>query len=669
MEEEEVKKQIEELRKKINYHNYRYYVLDTPLVSDFEYDKLMQKLLKLEDKYPQFVTSSSPTQRVGAPPRKEFGTLTHTIPMLSLSNAFASEDLISFDGRIKKMLGGEKVRYVVELKIDGLAVSLSYERGIFVRGATRGDGYRGEDITLNLKTVKAIPLHLLFKGGFPSLLEVRGEIFMKRGDFKRLNLERERKGEALFANPRNAAAGSVRQLDSRITAFRPLDIFVYGVGESSGITFSTHQEVLEYLKGVGLKTNPHTSLCEDIQEVIDFCQDWVKKKEELPYEVDGIVVKVNSLTEQKKLGEVSRSPRWATAFKFPAAQTTTKILDIIVQVGRTGALTPVAIMKPVRLAGSTVSRATLHNEDEIKKKGVRIGDLVVIQKAGEVIPEVVRVIKEKRDSKEREFVMPKVCPVCGADTFRPEGEKVYRCTGVACPAQLKENIRHFASRNALDIEGLGPAIIDQLVDKKLVLNPADLYFLGAKDLLTLERMGEKLAGNILKSIERSKGTGLSRLIYGLGIRHVGEHLAGVLSRHYKSMDRLKLAKYEELEAIPEVGPKIAESICMFFKQKENLKVLEKLKEAGMNLKEDLPKGKTPLKGKQFVFTGTLSSFTRLEAGEIVKKLGGRLASTVSKNIDYLVVGEDPGSKYEKAKALGVNILSEEEFKKIIGQGG
>jgi DNA ligase (NAD+) len=666
---DDIIKKIEEIREKIRYHNYRYYVLDDPIISDTEYDQLMKELAEWETKYPQYINSSSPTQRVGIEPVSRFTTVKHITPMLSLANSFTIEELRAFDQRIKKLIPQQKSEYVVELKIDGLAVALVYEDGIFIRGATRGDGTTGEEITSNLRTVKAIPLKLFGEDIFPHF-EVYGEVYMKKSDFKKLNEKRMKDGDNLFANPRNAAAGSVRQLDPRITAQRHLDTFIYRATFPEGNKFNTHMEVLNYLKKVGFKVNPHIKLCQDIEEAINYCQKWIEKKEELDYEIDGMVVKVNLLGMREELGSTTRSPRWAIAYKFPAQQVTTKVLDIIVQVGRTGALTPVAILNPVRISGSVVKRATLHNEDEIRRKDLRIGDIVLIQKAGEVIPEVVKVIKEKRTGKETKFVMPTQCPVCGAKVFRPEGEVVSRCNSLACPAQIKERIRHFASRDAMDIEGLGPAIIDQLVEKDLIKDISDLYFLKRDDLISLERVADKSADNLLDAIEKSKKKSLANLIYGLGIRYVGVHTSEVITRYYPTLDKFKKANLEELIKINEIGPKIAESIILFFKERENLAIIEKLRSAGLNFSQEKEKireekGVQILAGKQFVLTGTLKDFTRTQAKEIISELGGRVTGSVSKKTDYVVAGEDPGSKYQKAQELDVTIINEEEFKKLI----
>ena len=662
-------KKIEGLREKIRYHNYRYYVLDDPTVSDAEYDQLMKDLIELEEKYPRYITSYSPTQRVGIEPVSEFTTVGHITPMLSLANAFSTKELRAFDQRIKKLIPQQKLEYVVELKIDGLAVALVYENSNFIRGATRGDGVTGEEITSNLRTIKTIPLKLFGEDLFPHF-EVYGEVYMKKSDFKKLNEERIEKGESLFANPRNAAAGSARQLDPRITAQRNLDTFIYRATFPEGNNFNTHIEVLNYFKKSGFKINPYIKLCQDIEEAINYCQKWIEKKEELDYEIDGMVIKVNLLKIREELGSTTRSPRWAIAYKFPAQQVTTKVQDIIVQVGRTGALTPVAILDPVRISGSVVQRATLHNEDEIKRKDIRIGDIVLIQKAGEVIPEIVKVIKEKRTGQEMVFVMPSQCPICGAKVFRPEGEVVSRCNSLSCPAQIKERIKHFASRNAMDIEGLGPAIIDQLVEKDLIKDISNLYFLKRGDLISLERMGDKSVDNLLDAIDKSRKKSLTNLIYGLGIRYVGVHTSEVITRNYPTLDKFEKARLQELIEIKEIGPKITESIILFFKEKENLAIIERLRCAGLNFGQEEEKiseekGTKILAGKQFVLTGTLNDFTRTQVKKLIIKLGGRVTGSVSKKTDYLVIGKEPGSKYQKAQELGVNIINEEKFKKII----
>ncbi len=687
---------IDELRREINEHNYRYYVLDQPSVSDAEYDRLMRELMRLEEERPELVTPESPTQRVGAAPAAAFESYAHRIPMLSLSNAFGAEELVAFDQRVKRNLGLESdapVEYVAELKIDGLAISLTYENGRFTRGATRGDGFSGEDITANLRTIRAIPLALhrssfsvqrsasgpgtelplfstadhssLITHQVPEYVEVRGEVYLTHDEFERINREREEAGEPTFANPRNAAAGSIRQLDPSITASRRLDIWLYAIGFMEGVSFDTHWEVLQALRSWGFKVNPNIRLCADIEAVLAYIEEWALKRDTLNYDIDGIVVKVNSLAYQDRLGFVARSPRWAIAYKFPATQATTIIRGIIVQVGRTGAITPVAEMEPVEVGGVTVSRATLHNEDEIRRKDIRIGDTVVIQRAGDVIPEVVEVIKEKRTGHETEFRMPTRCPACESLLEKPEGEAVLRCVNVACPAQVKERIEHFASRGALNIEGIGPAQVDQLVETGLVHDPGDLYSLTFDELVTLERMGKKLAEKILANIQASKNTTLQRLIYGLGIRHVGEHVAQVLADCFKSLDKVENASADELSQVPEIGSVIAQSIADFFAEPHNRAVLEKLRAAGVVPKAEVPKAGGVFDGKTFVFTGTLQRFKREEAEEMVRQRGGRAASSVSKNTDYVVAGAEAGSKLQKARDLGIPVLTEEEFVEMI----
>jgi DNA ligase (NAD+) len=611
---------------------------------------------------------------VGSPPLKEFKPVTHTTPLLSLDNAMDIEELKAFDERVRKGLKHEKINYCLELKIDGLAISLQYKDGKFWRGSTRGDGKTGEDITLNLKTVKAIPLDL----GQKIDLEVRGEVYLPYADFVKLNEEREANEEPKFANPRNAAAGSVRQLDSSITAKRPLSMFCYAVelkskilnpksqhGKHINIGSASQFQTLEYLKSLGFKINSNITLCNGIEEVIKFIEKWEEKREKLDYEIDGIVVKVDNLADQEKLGSTSHAPRWAIAFKYPPMQAQTVVEDIKVQVGRTGAVTPVAHLKPTHLAGVVVKRATLHNKDQIHRLGIKIGDHVTIQRAGEVIPEVVKVLKDKRSGHEKEFHMPKHCPVCGDDIVRPKGEAVARCVNAECPAQVKERIRHFATRAAMDIEHVGPALVEQLVDQKLVKTPADLYELDVKTLKNLERFADKSAQNVIDSIEKSKSRPFDRVLYALGIRHVGSHISGVIARHFHSIDEVMNASVEKLTQVREIGPKVAQSIVDFFKQKGNRHLIEKLKGVGCRVKGVGPSGPQPLKGKIFVFTGGLEKMTREEAQELVVKLGGNYSSSVSKNTDYVVGGENPGSKADKAKKLGVKMLSENEFQKLI----
>ncbi len=674
MNEAQAKIKIEKLREKINFHNYRYYVLDDPVISDAEYDQLMRELENWEKQFPNLVTPTSPTQRVGAPPLEKFDEVRHTLPMLSLANAFEEEEVKEFDARVKRFLETtENLEYCAELKMDGVAVELIYEGGHFVTGSTRGDGFVGENVTQNLKTVKSIPLSLIpWKDKpLPSRLEARGEVYLPIKSFQELNQQRERTGESPFANPRNAAAGSLRQLDSSITAKRPLDIFCYGIGQVSGQSFETHWELLESLHQWGLKVNPNRKQCRRIEEVLEFRQELDESREKLPYEIDGVVIKVNSLRLQETLGTIARSPRWALAFKFKPKQVTTKILKIEVNVGRTGALTPTAVLEPVHVGGVTIRNATLHNQDEIDRKDVRIGDTVVVQRAGDVIPEIVKVILEKRTGKEKRFPMPDRCPICDSEVDRPEGEAVSRCTGAACPAKLKETIFHFASRDALNIEGLGEKIIEQLVDKGLIKDYADLYTLTRENLLTLERMGPKLAANILTAIQSSKKTSLDRLIYALGILHVGEHIAKLLAREFSTLEELSEASLEKLKSIRGVGDEIASSIVKFFQQKGNRTVIQKLKNSGVEYPTRLPQhppASRPLEGKTFVFTGGLKSLSREEAASRIESLGGRASSSVSKKTNFVVVGEDPGSKYEEAKNLGIRILREEEFLQMLAQG-
>ncbi|MCD6574662.1 NAD-dependent DNA ligase LigA [Candidatus Aerophobetes bacterium] len=663
---EEVKKEIEKLRKEIRYHDYRYYVLDEPEISDAEYDKLMRRLQELEKEFPDLVTPDSPTQRVGAPPREEFGTVRHSIPMLSLSNAFEETEVYDFDRRVRKGLNGKKPEYVAEPKIDGLAVEIVYERGLMQVGSTRGDGEVGEDVTENLKTIKSIPLKLRDEEiPPPRLIEVRGEVYMRRDDFHRLNQERERRGESLFANPRNAAAGSLRQLDPKVTASRPLGVFFYGIGRVEGREFKTHWEILQSFLKWGLVVNPYVELCSDIEGCINYFNKISEIREKLDYEIDGVVFKVNQLEYQRRLGEISRSPRWALAYKFPSIQATTRIRDIKVQVGRTGALTPVAILDTVEIGGARVSRATLHNQDEIERKDIRIGDTVLVQRAGDVIPEVVKVIKEKRTGKERKFELPPYCPVCGTKISHPSGEVVARCPNISCPARLKESIKHFASKQALDIEGLGDKIVEALVDKGFVKSISDLYRLKKEDFLTLEGFAEKSAQNMIDALERSKNTTLDRLLYGLGIRHVGQHLARVLAERFGDIESLAKASEQQLLQIPEIGPEVAASIKDFFTSRENLRVIRELEKLGVRYeKREKPTG-DKLKGLTFVFTGELDNFTREEAKEKVEKEGGKVSSSVSRRTSYVVVGKNPGSKLDKARRYGVKTINEEEFIRLI----
>ncbi len=660
-----LKKRVEKLREEIEYHNYRYYILDQPEIPDAQYDRLMRELEKVEGEHPELRTPNSPTQRVGAPPLEEFEIVRHSIPMLSLANAFDESEARDFDKRVKKFLGSSsEIVYVAEPKLDGLAVELVYERGQFIVGSTRGDGVNGENITQNLRTIKTIPLQLIRKEiPVPERLEVRGEVIIQLDKFKALNRKREEMGEPPFANPRNAAAGSVRQLDSKITAERPLEIYCYGLGEIRGWTFKTHWEILQTFPKWGLRTNPHIQKCQNIDEVLEYYHDMNEKREKLPYEIDGIVIKVDRLDLQTRLGEISRSPRWALAFKFQPKQETTKILGIVVQVGRTGALTPVAVMEPVQVGGVEVSRATLHNQDEIDRKDVRIGDTVIIQRAGDVIPEVVQVITSKRTGSEKKFKMPSKCPVCGAEVVREEA--IHRCIGLDCSAQLKGRIKHFASKRAMDIDGLGVKLIDQLVEKGLVKDVADIYYIKKDQLIALERMADKSAQNIIDAIEKSKTKPLSKFLYSLGIRHVGETTAEDLARHFPRLDDFFNLSEEGLMEVEGIGPEVAASVVQFFRDKKNKESIDRLKKAGVKVIEPKAKEKGKLAGKVFVFTGAFQGFERDEARNIVESLGGMTASSISKKVDFVVVGEDPGSKFDKAKELGIKILTEAEFKKMI----
>ncbi len=663
------KEEIEKLREEIREHDYRYYVLNEPTISDYEYDQLMQKLILLERQHPELVTPDSPTQRVSGEPTKEFPTVVHEVPMLSLGNTYTQDELYEFEKRLQNFLPGEKFEYVTELKFDGIAVSLIYRDGLLVQGATRGDGERGDDITNNLKTIHSIPLRLFVKENLPANIEVRGEVFMTKDGFRKLNAQQEKLGERTFANPRNATAGTLKQQDPRIVAKRPLEFSAYyllvpGGNESIGI--STHFDSLHIMRDLGLPVSRHIALCKSMWEVIDFCNLWEEKREELPYEIDGVVLKVNSLRQQRLLGATAKSPRWAIAYKFKAKQATTVLERIHLQVGRTGTVTPVAVFKPVFLAGSTISRATLHNEDEIRRKDIREGDTVLIEKGGDVIPKVVQVILEKRPKDSKPFRMPDKCPVCGSPLVRVEGEAAVRCENVACPAQVHKRIEHFASRTAMDIEGLGEALVHQLIENKLVSDYGDIYFLKKEDLIALERMGEKSAQNLLDAIEESKKRPLDRVIFALGIRYVGTGAAVLLADQFGSIDKLMKTPLPYLEAIEGIGPKIAESIVQFFQNEKNLEVLEKLRKAGVRMEEKREKREGGIfAGKTFVLTGALTRFTREGATELIESEGGKVSSSVSRNTDFVLVGEKPGSKYRKALDLDVKIIDEDTFVAMI----
>jgi len=661
-----LEQEIKELREKIRYHEYRYHVLDSPEISDAEFDALMRRLEKLEKEHPELITPDSPTQRVGGEPLEGFRKVEHSSPMLSLGNAFNPGELREFANRIYRLAGTDQVTFIVEHKIDGLSAILTYEEGRLVLGATRGNGVVGEDVTENIRTIKAVPLRLKRNVN----LEIRGEVYISKKDFQRLNERRLDNGEEPFANPRNAAAGSIRQLDPKIAASRSLSLIAYDLVRYGEGNLNSHLEALELIEELGFKVNWYQK-CSNIEEVIAYCEEWTEKREELPFEIDGLVIKVNDLRLREKLGYTAKSPRWAIAYKFPAQQKTTTIKDIIISVGRTGALTPTAILEPVHIAGSTVSRATLHNEDEIRRKDIKIGDQVLVQKAGDVIPEVVKVIKEKRDGTEIEFTMPDFCPVCGGEVVREEGEAVSRCSNITgCPAQKREGILHFVSREAMNIDGVGPALIDQLLNEGLIEDYADLYSLKKGDLIPLERMAEKSAENALEAIEASKNRPLHNLFFALGIRHVGAGVARVLARVFHSVDELAEAELDDLIAIDEIGPTIAESIVSFFKAEHNRKVIDKLKKAGVKVTaEEKTEDKTikELEGKRFVFTGGLPNLSRSQAKELVLAVGGEVTSSVSKKTDFVVVGEDPGSKYDKALELGITILNEEDFLKLVNQ--
>jgi DNA ligase (NAD+) len=662
-------KRIAELRNIIEYHNKRYYQQDSPEISDTEYDRLMRELQDLESHHPEEFSATSPTQRVGASPLAKFSPFSHPSPMSSLGNAFSNEEIIEFDNRIKRLAGVESISYIAEPKLDGLAVNLIYENGIFKQGATRGDGTTGEDVTQNLKTISSLPLKMKHTSNnpVPSFIEIRGEVYIEKKPFQKLNLRRIEDGEEPFANPRNAAAGSLRQLDSKITARRPHKKNQNPIGDAKDISFSTHGEALQTLAGWGFPVNKNIEQTRDINVGIRYFERIGIIRESLPYEIDGIVLKVNDLALQKKLGNVSHNPRWALACKFPAAQATTVIKEILVGVGRMGTLTPVAIMEPVNVGGVMVSRATLHNEDEVIKKDVRVGDTVIVQRAGDVIPEVVRVIPEKRTGNEKKFKMPAKCPECGSEIVHFEGEVAHRCVNISCPAQLKEHIRHFASRGAIDIEGLGEKVSAQLFDARLIADPADLYFLKKEQLVALDRQAEKSAQNLIEAIGKSKNPPLDKFIYALGIRHVGERTAKLLAARFGSMENLVAAKQEDLTAINEIGPEIAASIVEFFHERKNIDVLNKFSKAGVKPQKKEIDNNAPLQGKSFVFTGSMESMGRSDAKSIVENLGGSIHSSVTKKTTYVVAGSDPGSKLDKAKSSGVKIISEEEFLKLIGR--
>src|SRR5271167_1706410 len=664
-----LKKEVEKLRQGIGRHEYLYYVADEPEISDAAFDKLMKRLKELETEHPSLITPDSPTVRVGGTPREGFTTVKHARAMLSLDNAFSTEALKDWDRRVREGTGRLVNEYIAEHKFAGLSISLQYEDGVLMRGVTRGDGTTGEDVTPNVKTIRSIPLRVevatLKKVSLPRSFEVRGEIMMTRKAFEAMNRQQEQTGGKIFVNPRNAAAGSVRVLDPSITAHRRLDFFAYYLYADGKVPFAKHSDSLAALKQLRFRASDDWTLCEGIDAVIAYCEAWDTKREKLPYEIDGVVIKLNSTPLQNELGFTAKAPRWAIAYKYPARQETTVVNDIIVQVGRTGTLTPVAVLEPVQVGGVTVSRSTLHNMDEIERLGLHIGDSVLIERAGEVIPHVLKVVKEGKNRKA--FHMPKKCPVCGSTIHKAEGEVAYRCVNAACPAKLKESLLHFAGRHAMNIDGLGVKIVDQLVEQKLVKDAADLYALKVEDVTELERMAEKSAQNLVEEIHASKKNPLSRLIFALGMRFVGERTGQLLAEHFSTLEELAVGKEEELEEVPEVGPKVAESIVEFFSEPANRKLVRKLHEAGLQpIAEKREVKSQKLAGKAFVFTGGLANRSREEAGELVLQHGGKVSSSVSKQTAYVVVGTDPGSKYDKAKELGVTILTESEFDKLIG---
>ena len=659
--EKDIYKKINELRELIEHHSILYYVQDSPEISDADFDMLMKELIALEEKYPEYITEDSPTQRVGGEALSKFDQVRHSVQMMSLSNAFSKQDLLDFDSRVRQMI--PKPEYVLEFKIDGLSVALTYEKGKFKVGATRGDGVVGEDVTKNLKTIKSIPMKLKEEVS----LVVRGEVYIPKEKFKELNLQQEENGLALFANPRNAAAGSLRQLDSNITAKRPLDIFIFNLQEIIDKDIYTHSEALEYLKALGLKVSPMRNVYSSMEAVWDEISVWHDKRHELDFEIDGIVIKVNDLAQRAMLGETAKAPRWAIAYKFPAERQLTQIEDIIVQVGRTGTITPTAILTPVRIAGSTVSRATLHNEDFIKAKDIKIKDWAYIQKAGDIIPEVYEVDKSKRTGLECEFKMPETCPECHTPTVRVEGEAALKCPNITCPAQIKRGIIHFVSKSAMDIDKLGEAIVIQLYEAGLIRDMADIYYLKPDEVLALPRMGLKSVSNLMKSIEESKTAGLDRLLIGLGIRYIGTKAAKTLAAVYSDIEQIKLASVEELLQIDEIGEKMAQSIFEFFKVEENLNLIERLKLAGVSMSVDKKniQQKPIFEGMKFVLTGTLETLKRDEAAVLIEERLGKTSSSVSKNTTAVIAGEEAGSKLDKAIALGVAVINEEVFKKLL----
>ncbi|REJ77900.1 MAG: NAD-dependent DNA ligase LigA [Acidobacteria bacterium] len=661
---DEAKKEAEALRKEIDHHNYLYYQQDEPEVSDYEFDQLLDRLKAIEEEHPELVTPDSPTQRIGGK-AEGWETFEHTVPMMSLDNSYNIDELRKFDERCTKLADGRDFEYVAELKIDGLSLSLHYQDSLLVAGATRGDGATGDEITQNAKTIRSVPLRLRIE--FEGPLEVRGEAFLPRSVFKQINEELLDDGEKPFANPRNAASGTIRMLDSGIVASRRLDMFPYDVLSGASKPFDTHWENFEFLENAGFNVNPHRRLCEGIDAVIEFCNEMEDRRDSLDYDIDGVVVKVNQASLQDEFGATSKAPRWAIAYKYPAMQATTKLENIIIQVGRTGALTPVAVLEPVQLAGTTVARASLHNEDEINRLGVRLGDTVLVEKSGEIIPQVLKVIESKRSGKEKDFEFPGQCPVCGWDAVRPAEEAVRRCTNPDCPAKVKGRLAYFSARKAMDIEGLGDVLIEQLVDAEHVKDVADLYRLDVKTVAALERMAEKSAQKLIDQIEASKDRGLQRLLFGFDIRHVGERYSKILANNFGSIENVIKASVEELDDIPEIGQKVAESIHEFFRDNRNLDLVDRLRDSGvvMEVEDTGVERSEEFAGKTFVLTGKLESFTRNEAASDIEARGGRVSSSVSKKTDYVVAGEAAGSKLKKANDLGIPVLSEADFTKML----
>ncbi|MBP8819529.1 MAG: NAD-dependent DNA ligase LigA [Syntrophomonadaceae bacterium] len=659
----EVSKRIDELRQELRKHEYHYYVLDDPLVSDAEYDRLIRELRQLEEEYPELITPDSPTHRVGGQAAQKFNSVIHRRPLLSLDNAFSLAELQEFNRRVNRVIAA--VSYMAELKIDGVSIVLVYQDGVLINAATRGDGLVGEDVTNNIKTIRSIPLRLRDN---ISRMEVRGEIYMPKQEFLRLNQEKEEKGEKVFANPRNAAAGSIRQLDPAITASRALAAFIYDIIYIEDRDINDQQEALDFLKQQGFPVNPEARYCDNIEAVYAYSQEYQERRHDLPYEIDGVVVKLNPFAEREKLGQTAKSPRWAIAYKFPAEEKETRLLAVEINVGRTGIIAPTAILEPVSLAGTTVSRASLHNFDLLREKDIRAGDMVLVHKAGDIIPEIIKPIAELREGCEQEIKPPGNCPACGSQVIRFDGEVAYRCENINCPARLKESLIFFASRPAMDIDGLGPAVIDQLVEKKLVEKVDDLYYLSEDDIAGLDRMGAKSAANLIQAIVDSKARPLYRLLTALGIRHIGSKTARILTAHIHDIDKFSEVREEQLMSIPEIGPRMAESIVKFFHEPSNQETISRLKAAGVNTVEaESTGGLKQLAGKTFVLTGTLETLTRNDAGEKIEALGGKTSSSVSKKTDYVVAGSDPGSKYDKALQLGITILTEEEFLEMLGE--